>query len=103
MRLKRRLAITTQWPLATRKRQLSVSFDYLPTFVSHVLISFGLKRGMWTDHAQHRPTPAGTNISTMNPCSLNVCCNISGQCGMTDDICVISKSASGAPDTAAPG
>ncbi|KAG7287400.1 hypothetical protein NEMBOFW57_006911 [Staphylotrichum longicolle] len=47
--------------------------------------------------------PAGTNISTMNPCPLNVCCNIWGQCGMTDDFCVVSKSETGAPGTAAPG
>lgn len=38
----------------------------------------------------------------LNPCPLNVCCNIWGQCGTTDDFCVISKSATGAPGTAAP-
>ncbi|KFY07990.1 hypothetical protein V492_06644 [Pseudogymnoascus sp. VKM F-4246] len=43
--------------------------------------------------------PAGTNISTLNPCPLNVCCNIWGQCGMNDDFCVASKSESGAPGT----
>ncbi|VBB80335.1 Putative Glycoside Hydrolase Family 18 [Podospora comata] len=47
--------------------------------------------------------PVGTNISTLNPCPLNVCCNIWGQCGMTDDFCVISKSETGAPGTSAPG
>ncbi|KAL2193085.1 hypothetical protein P885DRAFT_46060 [Corynascus similis CBS 632.67] len=47
--------------------------------------------------------PAGTNISTLNPCPLNVCCNIWGQCGMTDDFCIVSKSETGAPGTAAPG
>ncbi|KAF2730201.1 glycoside hydrolase [Polyplosphaeria fusca] len=47
--------------------------------------------------------PSGTNISTMNPCPLNVCCNIWGQCGTTDDFCVVSKSETGAPGTAAPG
>ncbi|KAH7311959.1 family 18 glycosyl hydrolase, partial [Rhexocercosporidium sp. MPI-PUGE-AT-0058] len=47
--------------------------------------------------------PAGTNLSTINPCPLNVCCNIWGQCGMTDDFCVVSKSTTGAPGTAAPG
>ncbi|KAK4031477.1 killer toxin subunits alpha/beta [Parachaetomium inaequale] len=47
--------------------------------------------------------PAGTNISTLNPCPLSVCCNTWGQCGMTDDFCVISKSATGAPGTSAPG
>jgi hypothetical protein len=47
--------------------------------------------------------PAGTNLSTLNPCPLNICCNIWGQCGLTDDFCVISKSATGAPGTSAPG
>ncbi|KAH7626010.1 hypothetical protein B0T09DRAFT_392288 [Sordaria sp. MPI-SDFR-AT-0083] len=47
--------------------------------------------------------PAGTNISMLNPCPLNVCCNIWGQCGMTDDFCVPSQSETGAPGTAAPG
>ncbi|KAJ5056167.1 hypothetical protein J3E72DRAFT_200340 [Bipolaris maydis] len=47
--------------------------------------------------------PAGTDLATLNPCPLNVCCNIWGQCGMTDDFCVISKSETGAPGTSAPG
>ncbi|KAK2063170.1 hypothetical protein LY76DRAFT_642709 [Colletotrichum caudatum] len=47
--------------------------------------------------------PAGTNISELDPCHLNVCCNIWGQCGMTDDFCVVSKSETGAPGTSAPG
>jgi hypothetical protein len=38
----------------------------------------------------------------LNPCPLNVCCNVWGQCGTTDDFCVISKSATGAPGTSAP-
>jgi hypothetical protein len=41
--------------------------------------------------------PSGTNISTLNPCPLNVCCNIWGQCGTTDDFCVVSKAETGAP------
>jgi hypothetical protein len=45
----------------------------------------------------------GTDLATLNPCPLNVCCNIWGQCGMTDDFCVISKSETGAPGTSAPG
>ncbi|EFQ36789.1 glycosyl hydrolase family 18 [Colletotrichum graminicola] len=47
--------------------------------------------------------PAGTNISELNPCPLNVCCNIWGQCGMADDFCIVSKSETGAPGTSAPG
>lgn len=41
--------------------------------------------------------------ANLNPCPLNVCCNIWGQCGTTDDFCVISKSETGAPGTSAPG
>lgn len=50
--------------------------------------------------------PAGSASDTwakINPCPLNVCCNIWGQCGMTDDFCVISKSATGAPGTSEKG
>ncbi|KAF1964360.1 glycoside hydrolase [Bimuria novae-zelandiae CBS 107.79] len=43
--------------------------------------------------------PSGTNLSTLNPCPLNVCCNIWGQCGTTDDYCTVKKSESGAPGT----
>ncbi|KAH0498490.1 hypothetical protein TgHK011_005743 [Trichoderma gracile] len=39
----------------------------------------------------------------LNPCPLNVCCNIWGQCGTTDEFCAISKSTTGAPGTSAPG
>ncbi|KAM0469616.1 hypothetical protein ACHAPX_010395 [Trichoderma viride] len=46
---------------------------------------------------------AGTDLATLNPCPLNVCCNIWGQCGMSDDFCIISKSETGAPGTSAPG
>lgn len=46
--------------------------------------------------------PSGTNITSLNPCLLKVCCNIWGQCGTTADFCVISKSETGAPGTSAP-
>ncbi|KAK6443798.1 chitinase [Trichoderma asperellum] len=45
---------------------------------------------------------AGTDLATLNPCPLKVCCNIWGQCGMSDDFCTISKSETGAPGTSAP-
>lgn len=45
----------------------------------------------------------GTALADVNPCPLNVCCNVWGQCGMTDDFCTISKSETGAPGTSAPG
>lgn len=47
--------------------------------------------------------PPGTDISTLNQCPLNACCNIWGQCGTTTDFCVPSESGTGAPGTAAPG
>ncbi|KAL7946919.1 class V chitinase Chi100 [Trichoderma barbatum] len=49
------------------------------------------------------PPPPGSDLSTLNECPLNACCNIWGQCGTTDDFCVPSNSSTGAPGTAAPG
>ncbi|KAF8129376.1 glycoside hydrolase superfamily [Mycena galopus ATCC 62051] len=46
---------------------------------------------------------ANGNLSALNPCPLNACCDIWGQCGTTGDFCTPSKSATGAPGTAAPG
>jgi chitinase len=34
-----------------------------------------------------RPTN-GMDIKDLNPCPLNVCCNVWGQCGLTNDFCV---------------
>ncbi|KAF4223780.1 hypothetical protein CNMCM8980_010274 [Aspergillus fumigatiaffinis] len=47
--------------------------------------------------------PPGTDLSTLNQCPLNACCNIWGQCGTTGDFCTPSNSSTGAPGTAAPG
>jgi hypothetical protein len=47
-----------------------------------------------------RPT-IWADISTLNPCPLNACCNIWGQCGITPDFCTTTKSTTGAPGTAA--
>ncbi|KAL7939413.1 glycoside hydrolase family 18 protein [Trichoderma chlorosporum] len=48
------------------------------------------------------PTPhSGTNISTLNPCPLNACCDVWGQCGTTANFC--TNTGTGAPGTAAPG
>ncbi|KAJ8121082.1 hypothetical protein ONZ43_g2378 [Nemania bipapillata] len=46
--------------------------------------------------------PPGTDLSTLNQCPLNACCNIWGQCGTTSDFCTPSNSSTGAPGTAAP-
>ncbi|KAM5435297.1 hypothetical protein MferCBS31731_006262 [Microsporum ferrugineum] len=49
------------------------------------------------------PTPPkGTNISELNPCPLNTCCNIWGQCGTTEDFCIDTRG-DGAPGTAKKG
>ncbi|TPX06880.1 uncharacterized protein E0L32_002376 [Thyridium curvatum] len=49
--------------------------------------------------------PGGSNpdLSKLNPCPLNACCNIWGQCGTTAEFCVDSREKDGAPGTAAKG
>ncbi|KAM6509638.1 hypothetical protein FALCPG4_017287 [Fusarium falciforme] len=61
-------------------------------------------------NAQCGPTKKGTKkpsgdkkLADLNPCPLNVCCNIWGQCGTTKDYCTKSKSETGNPGTAKPG
>ncbi|KAL4911869.1 hypothetical protein BDW62DRAFT_207015 [Aspergillus aurantiobrunneus] len=44
----------------------------------------------------------GTKIQDLNPCPLNVCCNIWGQCGTTEDFC-IDTSIDDTPGTAEEG
>lgn len=46
-----------------------------------------------------KPTD-GTKLADLTPCPLKNCCNIWGQCGITDDFCTINKSPTGAPGTA---
>ncbi|KAE8152020.1 chitinase [Aspergillus avenaceus] len=48
-----------------------------------------------------KPTTDGSDISALNPCPLNACCNIWGQCGITKDFCIDTNTAS--PGTAKPG
>ena len=45
----------------------------------------------------------GTKLADLNPCPLKTCCNIWGQCGITDDFCTITESPTGAPGTAKKG
>ncbi|RAK99289.1 glycoside hydrolase family 18 protein [Aspergillus ibericus CBS 121593] len=48
------------------------------------------------------PTPpSGKNISLLNECPLNACCDVWGQCGTTAGFC--TNTGTGAPGTAAPG
>ncbi|KAF4980848.1 hypothetical protein FZEAL_3246 [Fusarium zealandicum] len=42
-------------------------------------------------------------LAEMNPCPLNVCCNVWGQCGMDDDFCKEAPADTGAPGTSKPG
>ncbi|KAL2859990.1 glycoside hydrolase superfamily [Aspergillus lucknowensis] len=44
----------------------------------------------------------GTKLADLNPCPLNVCCNIWGNCGTTDDFC-IDTSIDDTPGTAEEG
>ncbi|KAI0803704.1 glycoside hydrolase family 18 protein [Xylaria sp. FL0064] len=51
-----------------------------------------------------KPASGGSDTwANLNPCPLNVCCNVWGQCGATDDFCVINKATTGAPGTTKPG
>ncbi|KAL4783388.1 hypothetical protein BJX76DRAFT_358029 [Aspergillus varians] len=49
-----------------------------------------------------RPNDWG-HISSLNPCPLNACCDIWGQCGTTEKFCTATKSSTGAPGTAKQG
>ncbi|OJJ78536.1 uncharacterized protein ASPGLDRAFT_40729 [Aspergillus glaucus CBS 516.65] len=44
-----------------------------------------------------------SDISSLNPCPLNACCDIWGQCGITPEFCTVSESTTGAPGIAAEG
>ena len=46
---------------------------------------------------------AFTNIADLNPCPLNACCNIWGQCGITPEFCKAEKGPTGNPGTAPTG
>lgn len=56
-------------------------------------------------HLRTSGTWNGTYASwaALNPCPLNSCCDTFGQCGTTPEFCTVSKSATGAPGTSAPG
>ncbi|KAB5511420.1 hypothetical protein GE09DRAFT_690361 [Coniochaeta sp. 2T2.1] len=47
------------------------------------------------------PSDANAKITDMNPCPLNACCNIWGQCGITRDFCIDTNT--GPPGTAKTG
>lgn len=45
----------------------------------------------------------GTKLADLNPCPLNVCCNIWGNCGLSAEFCIESPADTGAPGAAKPG
>ncbi|KAK4107004.1 carbohydrate-binding module family 50 protein [Canariomyces notabilis] len=49
-----------------------------------------------------RPTN-GTELADLNPCPLNVCCNIWDNCGLREDFCIYAPADTGAPRTSTPG
>jgi chitinase len=49
------------------------------------------------------PTPDPTTWAGLNPCPLNACCDIWGQCGITSEFCTAGTANTGAPGTAQPG
>ncbi|KAL8366609.1 hypothetical protein RB595_010461 [Gaeumannomyces hyphopodioides] len=48
-----------------------------------------------------KPPTDGSKIADLNPCPLNACCNIWGQCGVTRDFCIDTNT--GPPGTAKRG
>jgi chitinase len=44
-----------------------------------------------------------SDLIDLNPCPLNACCNVWGQCGITEEFCIVHESETGAPGTAEPG
>ncbi|GAW26853.1 putative glycoside hydrolase family 18 protein [Rosellinia necatrix] len=51
-----------------------------------------------------KPTSGSSDTwANLNPCPLNVCCNVWGMCGATDDFCVIDPASTGAPGTTEDG
>ncbi|KAI1123371.1 hypothetical protein F5Y10DRAFT_286254 [Nemania abortiva] len=49
------------------------------------------------------PTSDPSTWSGLNPCPLNACCDIWGQCGITSEFCTADPADTGAPGTAQPG
>ncbi|KAI1421435.1 hypothetical protein F5Y12DRAFT_767687 [Xylaria sp. FL1777] len=49
------------------------------------------------------PTSDPLTWSDLNPCLLNACCDIWGQCGITSEFCTADTADTGAPGTAKPG
>ena len=50
-----------------------------------------------------KPPTGDKDLADLNPCPLKVCCNKWGQCGTTEDFCIVSESETGNPGTSANG
>ncbi|KAL2813996.1 hypothetical protein BJX63DRAFT_431632 [Aspergillus granulosus] len=55
-----------------------------------------------TKPGTQRPTD-GTGIADLNPCPLNACCNIWGQCGINEQFCLEERGPAGNPGTSPVG
>ncbi|KAF2094641.1 killer toxin alpha/beta [Rhizodiscina lignyota] len=49
-----------------------------------------------------KPPAKGENMTDLNPCPLNACCDIWGQCGITPEYCTAETGPQGNPGTAPP-
>ncbi|KAK3940475.1 killer toxin alpha/beta [Diplogelasinospora grovesii] len=49
------------------------------------------------------PPTSGQSLASLNPCPLNSCCDIWGQCGITPEFCTPTPGATNNPGTAPPG
>lgn len=49
------------------------------------------------------PPEGSTKLADLNPCPLNACCNMWGQCGITPAYCAVETGLTGNPGTAPPG
>ncbi|KAK4161332.1 glycoside hydrolase, subgroup, catalytic core [Cladorrhinum sp. PSN259] len=49
-----------------------------------------------------KPSDSSVNIANLNPCPINACCNIWGQCGITPEFCNVTPADTGAPGSSAP-
>lgn len=50
-----------------------------------------------------QPPSAGHDLASLNPCPLNSCCTIWGQCGITPEFCTNKTGSTGNPGTAPTG
>ena len=84
--------------------------DYLMAG-QHICLSSGdppmpasLPNAVCGPQVPNTPKPShGTPLSDLNPCPLNACCDVWGQCGTSPLFCTPSSGKTGAPGTSKPG